>query len=155
MSDTVRNSRDGLRVGPASGASVGRASVGNAAVERGTRRAGLLGRAWQVPLLSAGIVGVAAAVWYARTHPPLHDFDGALAQASDLIGQGEFGVAEHVLWSLVAPNLDRAPDGVRARFEATAADFLAARIRGIPRPAPEDDLRVVEAYEAARAAAGR
>ena len=45
---------------------------------------------WQAPLLLLGTVGVAGALYYGLANPPQDDFDGALAQAEQLIEDGEF-----------------------------------------------------------------
>jgi tetratricopeptide (TPR) repeat protein len=105
---------------------------------------------WQVPLLGLGVAGIVGAILYARAHPPKDDFDGAIAQAEELVEKGELSAAKVVLFEVVAPNLEKAPKELVPRFHAASADYVAAQIRGIERPAAENDLEVVAAYDRAK-----
>ena len=105
---------------------------------------------WQAPLLVLGTVGIAAAVYYGKSAPPTDDFGGALAQAEELIEDGEFKAARVVLFGVVAPNLEKAPPEIIPRFHAATADYIAVQLRGVEFPAKENDDRIIEAYEKAR-----
>lgn len=105
---------------------------------------------WQAPLLLLGTVGVAGALYYGLANPPQDDFDGALAQAEQLIEEGEFKAARVVLFGMVAPNLEKAPPEVIPRFHAVTADYIAVQLRGVEYPARENDDRIIDAYEKAR-----
>lgn len=105
---------------------------------------------WQAPLLVLGTVGIAAAIYYGKSSPPADDFEGALAQAEELIEEGEFKAARVVLFGVVAPNLEKAPPEIIPRFHAATADYIAVQLRGVEFPAKENDDRIIEAYEKAR-----
>ena len=105
---------------------------------------------WQAPLLLLGTVGVAGALYYGLANPPQDDFDGALAQAEQLIEDGEFKAARVVLFGLIAPNLEKAPPEVIPRVHAATADYIAVQLRGVEYPARENDDRIIDAYEKAR-----
>jgi tetratricopeptide (TPR) repeat protein len=105
---------------------------------------------WQAPLLVVGTIGIAAAIHYRQSAPPVDDFEGALAQAEELIADGEFKAARVVLFGVVAPNLETAPPELLPRFHATTGDYIAAQLRGVEFPAKENDDRIIEAYEKAR-----
>ena len=105
---------------------------------------------WQAPLLVLGTVGIAAAIYYGKSSPPADDFEGALAQAEELIEEGEFKAARVVLFGVVAPNLEKAPPEIIPRFHAATADYIAVQLRGVEFPAKESGDRISEAYERAR-----
>ena len=105
---------------------------------------------WQVPLLGLGVAGIVGAILYARAHPPKDDFDGAIAQAEELVEKGELSAAKVVLFEVVAPNIEKAPKELLPRFHAASADYVAAQLRGVERPAKENDLEVVAAYDRAK-----
>ncbi len=105
---------------------------------------------WQAPLLVIGTVGVAAALYYGLSSPPQDDFEGAIAQAEELIEDGEFKAARVVLFGLIAPNLEKAPPELIPRFHAATADYIAVQLRGVEFPAKENDDRIIDAYEKAR-----
>ena len=105
---------------------------------------------WQAPLLVLGSLGIAAAIYYGKSSPPADDFEGALAQAEELISDGEFKAARVVLFGVVAPNLEKAPPEILPRFHAVTADYIAVQLRGVEFPAKENDDRIIEAYEKAR-----
>jgi len=105
---------------------------------------------WQLPLLLLGVGGVAGAIWYARAHPPENDFAGALAQAEELVTDGELAAAKVVLFDVVGANIEKAPPEVLPRYHAVSADYVAAQVRGIEKPARENDEQVVAAYDRAK-----
>lgn len=105
---------------------------------------------WQAPLLVLGSLAIAAAIYYGKSSPPADDFEGALAQAEELIADGEFKAARVVLFGVVAPNLEKAPPEILPRFHAATADYIAVQLRGVEFPAKENDDRIIEAYEKAR-----
>jgi len=105
---------------------------------------------WQAPLLVLGSLAIAAAIYYGKSSPPADDFEGALAQAEELIADGEFKAARVVLFGVVAPNLEKAPPESLPRFHAATADYIAVQLRGVEFPAKENDDRIIEAYEKAR-----
>lgn len=107
---------------------------------------------WQIPLLLAGVAGIAGAIWYARANPPRDDFEGAIAQAEELIAGGELGAAKVVLFDVVGANIEKAPPTLLPRYHAVSADYVAAQVRGVEKPAKENDEQVVAAYDRAKAA---
>jgi tetratricopeptide (TPR) repeat protein len=123
----------------------------NAAAQPTSLRAQLR-HAWQIPLLLAGAVGVAGAVWFARTHQPEHDFAAALEQASELISQGDADRAKIVLEEVVGQNLELAPDTVLPRFLALKADLKALSLGNIEQPGREFDESLVADFDAAKRA---
>lgn len=108
------------------------------------------GDTWQAPLLVAGTLGIAAAIWFGRANPPTDDFLGALEQVEELIEDGEFKAARIVLYGVIAPNLEKAPPELVPRFHAATADYIAVQLRGVEFPAKENDDRIIDAYEKAR-----
>ncbi len=113
---------------------------------------GRLRDVWQIPVLVAGAVGVAGAVWYARNHRPEHDFGAALDQAAELLARGESDRAKVVLEQVVGQNLELAPDAVLPRFLALKADLKASSIGNIDNPGREFDESLVADFDAAKRA---
>ncbi|MFZ9881381.1 MAG: tetratricopeptide repeat protein, partial [Phycisphaerales bacterium] len=105
---------------------------------------------WQLPLLVLGMGGVVGAILYARAHPPKDDFAGALEQAEELVAEGELAAAKVVLFDVVGANIEKAPPEVLPRYHAVSADYVAAQVRGIEKPARENDEQVVAAYDRAK-----
>jgi tetratricopeptide (TPR) repeat protein len=113
---------------------------------------GVLRDFWQVPLLIAGVGGIAAAVWFARAHPPKNDFDAALDQAAELMAKGDLAPAEYILKQVIDLNLAKAPESIMPRFLAMKADLSALEMKGVDAPTKAADLALIDAYDAAKSA---
>ncbi len=105
---------------------------------------------WQVPLLIVGVGGVATALWYARSHAPVHDFDAALAQAEELIASDDLDQATYILSDVVERNLEKAPKEIEPRLRALQADAIARDLRTSAKPTKAEDERLVNAYDRAQ-----
>ncbi len=144
MADTVKPTSASPSASPAESAA---AASGKTAAFRG-----LLREFWQVPLLLTGVAGVAGALWYARGHAPIHDFDAALAQAEELIHSDDLTQATYILNEVVEPNLLKAGEGIEPRLRALQADTIARDVRTTAKPSKAQDESLVLAYDRAKTA---
>ena len=109
----------------------------------------LLRDAWQVPLLVAGIVGIAGAIWFARANKAENQWDEALAQANEQIEKDELEVARTIIDTVIAPHMGEAPEGFEPRFEAARADLASEELAKSGKLDKESFESVAKLYERA------
>ncbi len=104
---------------------------------------------WQVPTILASIGLITAAVMVARDKAPAQDWDGALDQVRELIGDRDLDAARDRLVGVLEPNLDAATAMQRARFHAIAADWIGVSQELRDASVPENNRRIDEQYRLA------
>ena len=104
---------------------------------------------WQVPTILASIRLITAAVMVARDKAPAQDWDGALDQVRELIGDRDLDAARDRLVGVLEPNLDAATAMQQARFHAIAADWIGVSQELRDASVPENNRRIDEQYRLA------
>ncbi len=142
MSDGPGQPKPPSTTPPAHGGPSGAAPTGGAAPAAGVT----LGwkDVWQVPTLLLATTILVGGVIYVLRLPRDHEFGPAMDQVDSLVADSKLDEARAILFDKIGPFLEQATPLERARFDATAADWLAAARTGTN--AVENDKQIAERY---------
>jgi tetratricopeptide (TPR) repeat protein len=101
---------------------------------------------WQMPAILGSVALIVAGISVAVSRAPQNDFDGALDEVDGYLAAGRLDDAATRLTTGVQPYLSLATREQRARFMATAADWVALSQAASGADQFENNRRIDEAY---------